>query len=122
MSHPAGCHDPACTLTYREHLLTVGIATAALPTRAVTRTEGQPDEPSFQTAARQRRFDRDIPSYKRLTEAGAILPSVDGAACRERLVNDGMSLDRASEIPIMIDFYDRGPKPITSTQEGVTPP
>lgn len=84
MEHPACCRHPeTCTLTYREHLLGVVLAASAVPSRAVNRTPGQPDEPAIETHARQKRWDRDNAAYKRLRQAGH-RPPLNGAAAYER--------------------------------------
>ena len=84
MSHPASCTDPACTLTYRDHLVGIGISPAATPTRAVTRTKGLRDEPTVNTRAREQSWNRDLPAYKRLRRNGVRPPSTRGAAHLER--------------------------------------
>lgn len=84
MTHPASCTDPSCTLTYRDHLVGIGIAAAALPTRAVTRNAGQPDEPSTVTRAREKRIEADLPAYKRMRDAGLRPRSTVGAQAAER--------------------------------------
>ena len=84
MTCPSSCHDPNCTLTYRDHLLGIGISPAATPTRSVTRTEGLRDEPTTQTRARENRWKRDLPAFKRLTENGVRPKSTVGAAALEQ--------------------------------------
>lgn len=84
MTHPQSCTDPDCQLAYRDHLVGIGIAAAALPTRAVTRNAGQPDEPSTVTRAREKRIEADLPAYKRMRDAGLRPRSTVGAATVER--------------------------------------
>ncbi len=84
MSHPASCTDPDCELSYREHLLTVGIAATALPSRAVHRTPGQPDEPVTETARRDKAIRADVDSYARLRRSGERGMPFRGAAAHER--------------------------------------
>jgi len=82
--HPACCRHPeTCTLSYVEHLRGFVIGVDAIPTRAMHRTPGQPDEPASETSARQKRWDRDLPAYKRLRNAGMEAP-ISGAAKYER--------------------------------------
>ena len=77
MSHPASCANPdTCPLSYRDHLLGIAIAAAALPTRAVNRTPGQPDEPAWRTEARQRRWDREHDATEQLVKANLEPPSL----------------------------------------------
>lgn len=84
MTHPESCKDPDCTLTYVQHLRSISVSAAAMPTRGVNRTPGQPDEPITQTLTRERRWNRDIDAYKRLYREGLRPPRVDGSAFRER--------------------------------------
>lgn len=71
MSHPTSCANPdTCPLSYREHLLGIGIAASATPSRAVNRTPGLPDEPITATHARQERFDREGEAFRQLTAGG----------------------------------------------------
>lgn len=80
MNHPASCKTPdTCTLTYREHLDGFVIGVAAIPSRAVTRTEGQPDEPSTRTREREKRWVRDHQAYRELRRAGLRPKSVSGS-------------------------------------------
>ena len=80
MSHPSSCIDPQCDLSYREHLLGLQISPAALPTRSVTRNEGQADEPTWKTRARERTWERDRPAFKALRQQGYHPRSVEGSA------------------------------------------
>jgi hypothetical protein len=84
MSHPSSCQDPDCTLSFREHLLSIGIAAAAMPTRAVHRTPGQVDEPAWRTQAREDRWAKDMPAFKRLHDAGQTPDHIDGSAALEQ--------------------------------------
>lgn len=103
MSHPESCKDPCCNLSYRQHLLSVAFSANALPTRRFTRTPGQPDEPVVQTNIRERRWERDTEAYKRLRKEGFNLPSVDGAAARERMAVTEHGLEHG---PVAIDYGD----------------
>lgn len=103
MSHPASCTDPSCTLTYIEHLRTIRISGAALPTRAVNRTPGQPDEPLIQTITREKRWERDNEAYKRLHKQGYRPPQVDGARFRERTAETVYDIN---ERPVTVDRSD----------------
>ena len=84
MSHPASCTEPDCNLSYRDHLVGIGISPAATPTRSVTRTRGLADEPTTKTRAREQSWTRDLPAYKRLRDNGVRPPSTRGAAHLER--------------------------------------
>jgi len=84
VTHPASCTDPDCTLDYRAHLVGIQVSPAATPSRAVTRTEGLRDEPTSQTRARENRWNRDLPAFKRLSDNGVRPPSTVGAADLER--------------------------------------
>lgn len=71
MSHPSSCVDPDCGLTYVEHLRTIAISPAALPSRGfVNRTPGQPDEPLSATRERQARWDRENAAFRTLKTSG----------------------------------------------------
>jgi len=97
MSHPTSCADPGtCSLSYREHLLGIGIAAKALPTRAVHRTPGQPDEPAWRTEARERRWAKDMPAYKALVDQGYEPVSIDGA---DRLAATAKTENEINGIP-----------------------
>ena len=81
MSHPTSCANPdTCPLSYRDHLLGIAIAAAALPTRAIHRTPGQPDEPAWRTEARERRWAKDMPAFERLVKDGLTPEHIDGSA------------------------------------------
>ena len=82
--HPSSCTDPACSLSYRDHLVGINVSPAAMPSRAVTRTEGLRDEPTAATRAREDRWNRDLPAFKRLSDNGVRPPSTVGAAQLER--------------------------------------
>jgi hypothetical protein len=72
VSHPAACRNPeSCDLSYVEHLRGFVIGVEAMPTRAVHRTPGLPDEPAVETNARQRRWDRELDAFKTLCVGGA---------------------------------------------------
>lgn len=79
--HPACCPNPdTCDLTsYRDHLVGFGLSASAIPSRAVHRTPGQPDEPATETAAREKRLVRDLAAYKSLRQQGYRPRSVRGA-------------------------------------------
>lgn len=81
MNHPQACKDPeTCEIkSYREHLLGFVLGVSAIPSRAVNRTEGQPDEPAIRTLAREKRWNRDLPAYKSLRKQGYRPRSVAGA-------------------------------------------
>jgi hypothetical protein len=110
MTHPACCKDPDnCDLTYREHLINFGLSATAIPTRAVTRTKSEvpgvtvPDEPTTQTIIREKRWERDLPAYKRLRAEGLEPRAVNGAAARERMAE---TVYDATQRPMSIDYND----------------
>jgi hypothetical protein len=94
MACPSSCRDDACTLTYREHLLGVGIGAEALPTRA--------GNARYQRV-RTRRWERDMAAYKRLKDDGFNPPSIDGAALREKQGQNRYDIEAR---PVTVDFYD----------------
>lgn len=75
MSHPQSCTDPNCTLTYRQHLLSVGIGAAAFPTR-------KPRVNTIETT--EKRWSADHDAFDRLSRQGYDVPELDGAAAREK--------------------------------------
>jgi hypothetical protein len=83
--------------------MTISISGAALPTRAINHTEGQPDEPLADALTREKRWERDIPAYKRLWHQGYRPPRVDGSAARERMAETVYDIE---ERPINIDYAD----------------
>ena len=99
MNHPACCKNPdSCTLTYREHLVGVALASDAIPTRRlVTRHEGTHDENVSVTKARERRLERDLPAYKRLRQDGLYPRSVKGSARLEATANSSTMIERGYE-------------------------
>jgi hypothetical protein len=84
MTHPTSCTDPTCDLAYVDHLRDINVSPAATPSRAVTRNDGQPDEPTTVTRARERRLEADLPAYRRMRDAGIQPRATRGAAAAER--------------------------------------
>ncbi|NIR34904.1 MAG: hypothetical protein GWN07_02305 [Actinobacteria bacterium] len=83
MTHPECCTNPHdCTLSYREHLTGFGIGVDAVPSRAVTRTPGQPDEPCTTTRQRETTWAADHDAYRQLRRAGIRPESIQGSADR----------------------------------------
>lgn len=70
-----GCGKPCKCESYRAHLLSIGVAASAMPSRrgAVAATE-----------AKERALHRDRDAYKRLRQNGLQPPSVDGSARLEQ--------------------------------------
>lgn len=69
------CGKPCNCETYRDHLLSVGFAAAAMPSRkgAVAHTE-----------AKERVLRQDLDAYKRLRRDGLQPPQIDGSARIEK--------------------------------------
>jgi hypothetical protein len=91
VTHPASCNDPAnCTLSYVEHLRGFVLGVNAIPSRAIHRTPRSssgwkpPDEPAWRTEARERRWAKDMPAFKRLHDAGHTPEHIDGSAQLEK--------------------------------------
>lgn len=65
------CGKPCACPTYRDHLLSVGIAASATPSRrpATAATEVQ-----------ERQLDRDLDAYRRLRKDGLQPKGIDGSA------------------------------------------
>lgn len=92
--HPSSCRDPRCTLTYRQHLLTIHIGADATPTR---------NPEVAQTNIREKRWRRDIDAYRRLYKEGFRPPHVDGARHRERHATSPEDIEHR---PVRIDYND----------------
>lgn len=104
MTHPSSCKSPdTCPLSYRDHLIGIGISCTGIPSRAVTRTPGQPDEPAIRTRTREQRWARDHEAFKRLTNDGVMPPHVDGSALRER---EGKTEYDVTQRHVTIDYKD----------------
>lgn len=73
MACPSSCKDTDCTLTYRQHLLGIGVAPSATPTR------GKGWHAS-QVNAKEKAWERDLPAYKALRKDGLQPPKIDGSA------------------------------------------
>ena len=84
MGHPSSCTDPDCTLIYAAHLRDLQISPAAMPSRAVNRTKGKPDEPLTATHERQARWDREDTAFETLCKGGAEPDSLAAAPARLR--------------------------------------
>lgn len=96
MSHPSSCNDPACELSYRDHLTSIAISSASLPTR-------QKNADVAQTAIREKRWERDIAAFERLHKQGHTPPQIDGSRCRER---HGQTEWDITTRPVNIDYSD----------------
>ena len=70
MTCPRGCCE-----SYREHVRSIAVSAAALPTR-------RPDVNRID--ATEARWHQDIPAYRRLRKAGVRPRKVDGSAQAER--------------------------------------
>lgn len=92
--HPESCNDPTCTLSYRDHLLSIRVSAAAMPTR---------HSDTLETMVREKRWQRDIDAYKRLRSDGLQPPRVDGAALREKQGQDAYDVESRE---VTIDYAD----------------
>lgn len=70
-----GCGKPCNCPSYRDHLLSVSVAPSAMPSRS-------PEVAA--TKARDGRWQKDMPAYKRLRKDGVQPKSIDGAADIEK--------------------------------------
>jgi len=94
-SHPESCEDDDCQLTYRQHLLSVRVSCAALPSRT--------DDDTLATMVREKRWERDMKAYKNLRADGLEPPGIDGSALRERQGQDEYDVEHR---PVTIDYAD----------------
>lgn len=69
------CGHPCECPTYREHLLSIGFAASAMPTR---RAE------AAKINATEKRWEADMPAYKRLRADGVQPKHIDGASRLEK--------------------------------------
>lgn len=103
-THPACCKDPDhCSLSYRDHLVGFGLSATIIPNRAVTRTEGLPDEPTTQTLTRDKRWERDSAAYRRLHKEGLRPPRMEGSALREKQGETEFDINHRK---VKIDYND----------------
>lgn len=72
--HPSSCTDNDCSLTYRDHLLGIGVLAAALPSRR---------RAIIGTNNRESTLSRDLDAYKRMRNDGLQPPQIDGARVLE---------------------------------------
>lgn len=66
-----GCGHPCDCPTYREHLLSIGFAASAMPTRRAEASK---------VNAKEKRWEADMPAYRRLRKDGLQPQTIDGAA------------------------------------------
>lgn len=78
------CGKPCQCPSYRDHLLSVGVAASAMPSRRgdVARTE-----------ARERVLAKDMSAYKRLRRDGLQPAHVDGSARLEQRATDRLEVE-----------------------------
>lgn len=85
MNHPSSCTDPHCALpSYAAHLRGIQISPAAVPSRAINRSPGQPDEPVTVTREREHRWDRENRAYRTLCASGIVPDTLAEAPKRLR--------------------------------------
>lgn len=77
MACPSSCKDESCTLTFREHLLGIGVAPSATPTRG----KGWH---AARTNKKDAQFDKDSAAYRRLRKEGLQPRNIDGSAALEQ--------------------------------------
>lgn len=75
------CGKPCGCPTYREHLLSVGVAPSATPSRGGGARAAE-------IGATERQWDRDFPAYKRLRAEGLQPRRSDGCAELEQRATD----------------------------------
>jgi hypothetical protein len=111
MTHPSSCQDPNCSLSYRDHLLTIAFSSDALPTRKPSAT---------QTNIREKRWQADHDAFRRLTKQGYMPAQIDGSALREQ---KGQNEWDVTDRPVNINFTEPGgdtfgyPKEIKKPEE-----
>lgn len=94
VAHPQSCTDPDCRLSYREHLLSIAVSSAAIPTRRPS---------TVNTNIRESRWQRDMAAYRRLRADGFQPPQIDGSRLREKEAKDAYDIERR---PVTIDYQD----------------
>lgn len=76
MACPSSCKENNCSLTYREHLLSINISADALPTRGRAVSSVQ---------AREKVLSKDLDAYKRMRRQGVQPAVLRGAASLESM-------------------------------------
>lgn len=95
MPHPECCKEPdTCQLSYVQHLRGFVLGVDAIPTRAVTRNKGVPDEPSTVTRKREKQLVKDRDAYKRLRRDGLHPRALKGAARLEATAETRSEIER----------------------------
>lgn len=94
MSHPSSCKDPSCTLSYVDHLRGISFSSDATPTR---------NPEAHATNIREKRWNRDIPAFKRLHKQGLTPPQIDGSRLRELKGENEYDITRRQ---VKIDYSD----------------
>jgi hypothetical protein len=94
VSHPSSCKDPECVLTYAQHLTGIAFTSDAMPTR-------HPE--AHQTNIREKRWQRDIPAFRRLVKDGHRPRTIDGSRFRELHAESPHDIEHR---PVTIDYSD----------------
>jgi hypothetical protein len=79
-----GCGHPCRCDSYRDHILSISVSSAAMPTR-------RPEANA--TNAKEARWHQDMPAYKRLRKNGVQPKSIDGAARIEAHANEQIEVE-----------------------------
>lgn len=79
------CGKPCNCESYRAHISTISVSAAATPTRDRSKETVAID-------AREKRWDKDMPAYKRLREDGLQPAHIDGSRQIEAQANDKLEV------------------------------
>lgn len=78
------CGKPCGCPTYRDHLLSISVAASATPTRRPQAAAAE---------AKERRWEKDMPAYKRLRANGVQPKQIDGSAHLEQRATEKVEVE-----------------------------
>lgn len=79
------CGKPCNCESYRAHISTISVSAAATPSRDRSKE-------SVAIDAREKRWEKDMPAYKRLREDGLQPAHIDGSARMESTATDAIEI------------------------------
>lgn len=89
----AACSGPCQCPTFKEHIANIRVGQ---PSDHPTSTGGQE---AFRTNAREKRWQKDIPAYRRLRGNGLQPPRIDGAAEVEQRATSAAQVEGYVGVP-----------------------
>lgn len=79
------CGKPCNCESYRAHIMSVSVSASATPSRDRSKETVAAD-------AREKRWEKDMPAYKRLREDGLQPAHIDGSSRMEQTANDKLEV------------------------------